>query len=88
MAIARNHNPGTSPVLSLLLMLKLACTMFLITPLEAVYWFGNSRCQSVVFKWRAKKLRARNLMSQKLAIDRSFFVQPGARKETNQVVVL
>ncbi|HEX4583854.1 MAG TPA: imidazolonepropionase [Burkholderiaceae bacterium] len=35
-AIATDHNPGTSPALSLRLMLNMACTLFGLTPLEAV----------------------------------------------------
>ena len=38
MAIATDHNPGSSPVLSLLLMLNMACTLFRLTPEEA--WRG------------------------------------------------
>jgi imidazolonepropionase len=34
-AIATDHNPGSSPVLSLLLMLNMACTLFRLTPEEA-----------------------------------------------------
>lgn len=34
-AIATDHNPGSSPVLSLLLMLNMACTLFRLTPAEA-----------------------------------------------------
>jgi imidazolonepropionase len=37
-AIATDHNPGTSPTLSLLLMLNMACTLFRLTPEEA--WRG------------------------------------------------
>ncbi len=37
-AIATDHNPGSSPALSLLLMLSLACTLFRLTPEEA--WRG------------------------------------------------
>ena len=37
-AIASDHNPGSSPVLSLLLMLNMACTLFRLTPEEA--WRG------------------------------------------------
>jgi imidazolonepropionase len=37
-AIASDHNPGSSPGLSLLLMLNMACTLFRLTPLEA--WRG------------------------------------------------
>jgi imidazolonepropionase len=35
-AIASDHNPGSSPGLSLLLMLNMACTFFRLTPEEAV----------------------------------------------------
>ncbi len=34
-AIATDHNPGSSPVLSLLLMMNMACTLFRLTPEEA-----------------------------------------------------
>ena len=37
-AIASDHNPGSSPCLSLLLMLNMACTLFRLTPEEA--WRG------------------------------------------------
>jgi imidazolonepropionase len=36
MAIATDCNPGTSPVTSLLLMLNMACTLFKLTPVEAL----------------------------------------------------
>jgi imidazolonepropionase len=36
MAIATDHNPGTSPVLSMQLMLNMACTLFRLTPEEAL----------------------------------------------------
>ncbi|MBP9929362.1 MAG: imidazolonepropionase [Rhodoferax sp.] len=36
MALATDHNPGSSPGLSLLLMVNMACTLFRLTPLEAV----------------------------------------------------
>lgn len=36
MAIATDHNPGTSPCLSLPLMLNMACTLFRLTPEEAL----------------------------------------------------
>jgi imidazolonepropionase len=35
-AIATDHNPGTSPTLSLRLMLNMACTLFRLTPEEAL----------------------------------------------------
>ena len=36
-AVATDHNPGTSPALSLPLMAHMACTLFRLTPLEAVH---------------------------------------------------
>ncbi len=36
MAIATDHNPGSSPALSLLLMIHMACTLFRLTPEEAL----------------------------------------------------
>jgi imidazolonepropionase len=36
MALATDHNPGTSPVLSLLLVLNMACTLFRLTVAEAL----------------------------------------------------
>lgn len=35
-AIATDHNPGSSPTLSPLLMMNMACTLFRLTPEEAV----------------------------------------------------
>jgi len=35
-ALASDHNPGSSPGLSLLLMANMACTLFRMTPLEAI----------------------------------------------------
>ncbi|MDY0743825.1 imidazolonepropionase [Paucibacter sp. R3-3] len=36
MAVSTDHNPGTSPTLSPLLMLNMACTLFRLTPEEAL----------------------------------------------------
>jgi imidazolonepropionase len=36
MAVATDHNPGSAPGLSLLLMLNMACTLFRLTPEEAL----------------------------------------------------
>jgi imidazolonepropionase len=36
MALATDHNPGTSPMTSLLLAMNMACTLFRLTPLEAL----------------------------------------------------
>jgi imidazolonepropionase len=38
MALATDHNPGSSPALSLPLMMNMACTLFRLTPEEA--WLG------------------------------------------------
>lgn len=38
MAVSTDHNPGSSPALSLPLMMSMACTFFRLTPLEA--WQG------------------------------------------------
>ena len=35
-AVASDHNPGSSPGLSLLLMINMACTLLRLTPEEAV----------------------------------------------------
>ncbi|MRX26999.1 imidazolonepropionase [Kangiella sp. HZ709] len=35
-AIATDHNPGTSPCLSIILMMNMACTLFKMTPLESL----------------------------------------------------
>jgi imidazolonepropionase len=40
-ALATDHNPGSSPALSLLLMINMACTFFRLTPEEA--WRGVTR---------------------------------------------
>ena len=36
MAVSTDHNPGSSPALSLLLMLNMACTLFRLTVPEAI----------------------------------------------------
>jgi imidazolonepropionase len=36
MAVSTDHNPGTSPVLSLLSMINMACTLFRLTVPEAL----------------------------------------------------
>ena len=36
MAVSTDHNPGTSPALSLLLMVNMACTLFRLTVPEAL----------------------------------------------------
>ena len=47
MAIATDCNPGTSPVTSLLLMLNMACTLFRLTPEEALAGVTRSAAQAL-----------------------------------------
>ena len=61
-AIATDHNPGSSPVLSLLLMLNMACTLFRMTPEEA--WHGIT-----VHAARALGLRDRGALRSGLRAD-------------------
>jgi imidazolonepropionase len=50
MAVATDHNPGTSPCLSLLLMLNMACTLFRLTPEEALA--GATRHAAAALGWQ------------------------------------
>jgi imidazolonepropionase len=50
MAIATDHNPGTSPVLSLLLMLNMACTLFQMTPEEAFAGVTRNAAKALGFQ--------------------------------------
>ena len=57
-AIATDHNPGSSPGLSLLLMLNMACTLFRLTPEEAlrgvtVQRRARARPAPTAARWRA-----------------------------------
>jgi imidazolonepropionase len=61
-AIASDHNPGSSPTLSLLLMLNMACTLFRLTPEEA--WRGVT-CHAA----RALGLRDRGRLAAGLRAD-------------------
>ena len=61
-AIATDHNPGSAPCLSLLLMLNMACTLFRLTPEEA--WRGIT-----VNAARALGLRDRGVLSAGLRAD-------------------
>ena len=45
-AIATDHNPGSSPTLSLLLMLNMACTLFRLTPEEALRGVTRQRARA------------------------------------------
>lgn len=62
MAIATDCNPGTSPCSSLLLMLNMACTLFALTPLEALA--GVTRNAA-----RALGLRDRGVLAADLRAD-------------------
>ena len=61
-AIATDHNPGSSPCLSLLLMLNMACTLFRLTPEEA--WRGVT-----VHAARALGLADRGMLAAGLRAD-------------------
>jgi imidazolonepropionase len=58
MAIATDHNPGTSPTLSLLLMLSMACTLFRMTPLEALRGVTVNAAQALGLADRCGQLAA------------------------------
>lgn len=47
MAIATDHNPGTSPTLSPLLMINMACTLFRLTPEEAISGFTRNASKAL-----------------------------------------
>ncbi|MDQ2962534.1 MAG: imidazolonepropionase [Pseudomonadota bacterium] len=47
MAVATDCNPGTSPVTSLLLMLNMACTLFRLTPEEALAGVTRNAAQAL-----------------------------------------
>ncbi len=46
-ALATDHNPGSSPTLSPLLMLNMACTLFQLTPLEAMLGMTKHAAQAL-----------------------------------------
>ncbi len=46
-AIATDHNPGTAPVLSAVLMLNMACTLFRMTPEEALLGMTRNAAQAL-----------------------------------------
>lgn len=52
MAIATDHNPGTSPTLSPLLMLNMACTLFRLTPEEALTGMTTNAAHALGFSDR------------------------------------
>ena len=57
MAVATDCNPGTSPTTSPLLMLNMACTLFRLTPLEAVAGMTHVAARALGFRDRGR-LRA------------------------------
>ena len=54
MAIATDCNPGTSPVTSLLLMLNMACTLFRLTPAEALAGVTRNAAQALGLNERGR----------------------------------
>ncbi|MDE2336328.1 MAG: imidazolonepropionase, partial [Alphaproteobacteria bacterium] len=50
MAVATDHNPGTSPTLSLLLMLNMSCTHFRLTPEEALLGITRHAARALGFQ--------------------------------------
>lgn len=54
MAVASDHNPGSSPGLSLLLMLNMACTLFRLTPEEALRGVTVHAAQALGLKDRGQ----------------------------------
>jgi imidazolonepropionase len=58
-AIATDHNPGTSPTLSLLLMLNMACTLFRLTPEEALAGVTRHAARALGLSTTHGQLRAR-----------------------------
>ncbi|MCE2879614.1 MAG: imidazolonepropionase [Comamonadaceae bacterium] len=47
MAVSTDHNPGTSPILSLLLMINMACTLFRLTVPEALAGVTRNAAQAL-----------------------------------------
>lgn len=47
MAVSTDHNPGTSPALSVLLMANMACTLFRLTVLEALAGISRHAAQAL-----------------------------------------
>lgn len=59
MAVSTDHNPGTSPGLSLLLMASMACTLFRLTPLEAVQGITVHAAQALGLRDRGQLIAGR-----------------------------
>lgn len=47
MAVATDHNPGTSPTLDAPLMMNMACTLFRLTPMEALAGLTRNAAQAL-----------------------------------------
>lgn len=58
LAVATDHNPGTSPTLSLLLMLNMACTLFRLTPEEALAGATRNAAQALGLQHSHGQLQA------------------------------
>ena len=58
-AIATDHNPGSSPTLSPLLMLNMACTLFRLTPEEALRGMTQHAAQALGLSDRGQLLTGR-----------------------------
>jgi imidazolonepropionase len=56
-AIASDHNPGSSPGLSLLLMLNMACTLFRLTPEEALLGVTRHAARALGLQHRVGQLQ-------------------------------
>jgi imidazolonepropionase len=56
-AIASDHNPGSSPGLSLLLMLNMACTLFRLTPEEALLGVTRHAARALGLQHRVGQLK-------------------------------
>ena len=59
MAVATDHNPGTSPVLSLLLMMNMACTLFRLTVPEALAGVTRHAARALGLQRHARRDRRR-----------------------------
>ena len=62
MAIASDANPGTSPALSLRLMINMACTLFRLTPEEALAGVTTTQpkrwgCNTATARWKPARWR-------------------------------
>ncbi len=75
-AIATDHNPGSSPTLSPLLMMSMACTFFRLTPQEALRGFTANAAKALGLQDRGQ------LVAQKRA---DFVVWPQSISHPNQL---